>query len=379
MADLNAEPVLRGLRALDARGRADAHLRLAATASSARSATSASSASRERAGCAPTAPSVQPPPEPEPASARAARLARRARRPRAAARLEETRAARRRAGGAAATPSARGPGAAAAAPTRPSGGCAARSRVQRLRAPPHRPRPDPLAGRAVRRRRDHPWTRRTTSGSPSPGSSPGTSGRSRLADEPARERSVARARSSTSSPRRTATGTRTRERRRRAAARLGAKRRLVSAPRKLVVNVDGGARGNPGPAAIAAVVATPDGESRRGARRADRQRHQQRRRVPRAAARHRARPRARRHGGRADRRLRADRPAGQRRVQGQEGGPEAALPRGPAGAARLRRWSVRHVRREDNEAADLLVNETLDARLTPPRRPGRYPHRLARL
>jgi ribonuclease HI len=29
---------------------------------------------------------------------------------------------------------------------------------------------------------------------------------------------------------------------------------------KLVVNVDGGARGNPGPAAVAAVASTPDGE-----------------------------------------------------------------------------------------------------------------------
>ena len=29
---------------------------------------------------------------------------------------------------------------------------------------------------------------------------------------------------------------------------------------KVVVNVDGGARGNPGPAAVAAVVATPEGE-----------------------------------------------------------------------------------------------------------------------
>lgn len=29
---------------------------------------------------------------------------------------------------------------------------------------------------------------------------------------------------------------------------------------KLVVNVDGGARGNPGPAAVAAVLSTPDGE-----------------------------------------------------------------------------------------------------------------------
>ena len=31
-------------------------------------------------------------------------------------------------------------------------------------------------------------------------------------------------------------------------------------PERVVVNVDGGARGNPGPAAIAAVVTTPDGE-----------------------------------------------------------------------------------------------------------------------
>ena len=34
----------------------------------------------------------------------------------------------------------------------------------------------------------------------------------------------------------------------------------MSPARKLVVNVDGGSRGNPGPAAIAAVVAAPDGE-----------------------------------------------------------------------------------------------------------------------
>jgi ribonuclease HI len=32
----------------------------------------------------------------------------------------------------------------------------------------------------------------------------------------------------------------------------------VAAPRKVIVNVDGGARGNPGPAAIAAVVTDPD-------------------------------------------------------------------------------------------------------------------------
>ena len=34
----------------------------------------------------------------------------------------------------------------------------------------------------------------------------------------------------------------------------------VPGPTRLIVNVDGGARGNPGPAAIAAVASTPDGE-----------------------------------------------------------------------------------------------------------------------
>jgi ribonuclease HI len=34
----------------------------------------------------------------------------------------------------------------------------------------------------------------------------------------------------------------------------------VAAAKRLIVNVDGGARGNPGPAAIAAVASTPDGE-----------------------------------------------------------------------------------------------------------------------
>ena len=35
---------------------------------------------------------------------------------------------------------------------------------------------------------------------------------------------------------------------------------MTERSRRLVVNVDGGARGNPGPAAIAAVLATADGE-----------------------------------------------------------------------------------------------------------------------
>jgi len=35
---------------------------------------------------------------------------------------------------------------------------------------------------------------------------------------------------------------------------------LSAAPRRVVVHVDGGARGNPGPAAIGVVVSDPDGE-----------------------------------------------------------------------------------------------------------------------
>ena len=111
---------------------------------------------------------------------------------------------------------------------------------------------------------------------------------------------------------------------------------LASTPRvpavKVVVHVDGGARGNPGPAAAAAVISTPDGEVARRGRRADRHGHQQRRRVPRAAARARARAGARRRRGRGRQRLRADRPAGQRRLQGQAPRHEAAARAGDGGA-----------------------------------------------
>ena len=51
---------------------------------------------------------------------------------------------------------------------------------------------------------------------------------------------------------------------------------------KLVVHVDGGARGNPGPAAAAAVLSdAADGRGRRRGDRVPRRRHQQRRGVPR--------------------------------------------------------------------------------------------------
>ena len=105
---------------------------------------------------------------------------------------------------------------------------------------------------------------------------------------------------------------------------------------KLVVHVDGGARGNPGPAAAAAVLSTPDGDVVDEATELLGRRDQQRRRVPRAAARARARAGAGRRRGRGRQRLRARRQAGQRRVQGQARGHEAAARRGARGAARLR-------------------------------------------
>ena len=59
-------------------------------------------------------------------------------------------------------------------------------------------------------------------------------------------------------------------------------------PAKLVLHVDGGARGNPGPAAIGVVDLAARRRGGRRAGRADRGRHQQRRRVPGGAARARA-------------------------------------------------------------------------------------------
>jgi ribonuclease HI len=134
----------------------------------------------------------------------------------------------------------------------------------------------------------------------------------------------------------------------------------VSAPRKLVVNVDGGARGNPGPAAIAAVVATPDGEilEQRGERIG---------RATNNVAEYRALllgiERARELG--ADEvELIGDSELIVRQVKDEYKVKDAGLkPLHQQAQQALRdfdSWSIRHVRREDNDAADLLVNETLD-------------------
>ena len=130
---------------------------------------------------------------------------------------------------------------------------------------------------------------------------------------------------------------------------------------RLVVNVDGGARGNPGPAAVAAVIATPEGElveqlgERIGA-------------ATNNVAEYRALllglERARALGAReveliGDSELVVRQVLGEykvkdERLRGLRDEVDSAL-------RAFDRWSIRHVRREDNEAADLLVNETLDA------------------
>jgi len=129
---------------------------------------------------------------------------------------------------------------------------------------------------------------------------------------------------------------------------------------KLLVNVDGGARGNPGPAAIGAVVQTPGGEvlEERGERIGT---------ATNNVAEYRALllgiERARELGA-GELELVGDSELIVRQVKGEYKVKDATL-RGLHGevvrALRpFRRWSIRHVRREQNAAADRLVNEALD-------------------
>ncbi len=132
-------------------------------------------------------------------------------------------------------------------------------------------------------------------------------------------------------------------------------------PRRLVVNVDGGARGNPGPAAIAAVVADPD----RGVL-------EERSEAIGAATNNVAEYRALLLGieraralGAAEVELVGDSELVVRQVRGEYRVKDATL-RGlheavREGLAQFDGWTIRHVRREENERADALVNEALDA------------------
>jgi ribonuclease HI len=130
---------------------------------------------------------------------------------------------------------------------------------------------------------------------------------------------------------------------------------------KVVVNVDGGARGNPGPAAVAAVARDAEGGvlEERGEKigRATNNVAEYRAvllGIERAAA-----------LGATELELVGDSELVVRQVKGEYKVKDAALRELHAAVRRaladFESWSIRHVRREQNADADRLVNEVLDA------------------
>ena len=129
---------------------------------------------------------------------------------------------------------------------------------------------------------------------------------------------------------------------------------------RLTVNVDGGARGNPGPAAIGVVVRDEDGEVL--AERAERIG-----RTTNNVAEYRALllgiATAKELGG-AELELVGDSELIVRQIEGRYKVKDATLRELHAEARRqlagLERWSIRHVKRAQNADADRLVNAALD-------------------
>ena len=129
---------------------------------------------------------------------------------------------------------------------------------------------------------------------------------------------------------------------------------------KLTVNVDGGARGNPGPAAVGVVVRGPGGEvlEERGERIG---------RATNNVAEYRALllgiELAAAHGA-SELELIGDSELVVRQVAGRYKVKDATMKELHAEAKRalgaFDRWSIRHVRRERNADADRLVNAALD-------------------
>jgi ribonuclease HI len=129
---------------------------------------------------------------------------------------------------------------------------------------------------------------------------------------------------------------------------------------RLTVNVDGGARGNPGPAAIGAVVRNSDGEVLEGV-------GERIGRTTNNVAEYRALllgiERASALGA-SELELVGDSELIVRQVKGEYKVKDAAMRELHAQVKRalepFDRWSIRHVRREENADADRLVNEALD-------------------
>jgi ribonuclease HI len=129
---------------------------------------------------------------------------------------------------------------------------------------------------------------------------------------------------------------------------------------RVVVNVDGGARGNPGPAAVAAVVQDADGEVLE-------ERSERIGRATNNVAEYRALllgiARAAALGA-TELELLGDSELIVKQVKGEYKVKDAALRELHAEVKRalggFEGWSIRHVRRERNAEADRLVNEALD-------------------
>lgn len=138
---------------------------------------------------------------------------------------------------------------------------------------------------------------------------------------------------------------------------------MTDRSRRLVANVDGGARGNPGPAAIAAVVATPEGEVL-----------EEIGETIGPATNNVAEYRALLLGieraqalGASELDLVGDSELIVRQVKGEYKVKDPTLrelhAQVRAALGGFDRWSIRHVRREHNAEADRLVNEALDGTL----------------
>jgi ribonuclease HI len=129
---------------------------------------------------------------------------------------------------------------------------------------------------------------------------------------------------------------------------------------KLVVNVDGGARGNPGPAAIGVVVQSPEGDvlEERGERIGEATNNVAEYRALLAGIERAA------ELGASELELVGDSELVVRQVKGEYKVKDAALRDLHAEVRRtlrpFERWSIRHVRREQNADADRLVNDALD-------------------
>ena len=130
---------------------------------------------------------------------------------------------------------------------------------------------------------------------------------------------------------------------------------------RLIVHVDGGARGNPGPAAIAVVVSDPDGQ-------VIDESHETIGRATNNVAEYRALlmgiERARQLGA-TEIELIGDSELVVKQVRGEYRVKDAGLrPLHSAAQSALgdfAEWTIRHVKREQNAEADALVNQALDA------------------